>query len=484
MSHPARPRPLPGDAVERALDRAAGSRTIPGNRLRLLFDGPEAFAAMEELIGSASRWIHFDNYIIRDDATGLRFARALAARAREGIAVRVSTDWLGSLGTGRRYWRDLGASGATVRQFNGPRPFDLPSLLSRNHRKVVVVDGTRAIIGGLCIGDEWAGDPARGRLPWRDTAALVEGPAAAALDGAFARTWAASGAPLPAAELAGDVASMGDARVRVLAGEPARERAYRVTELLIAAAADRVWITDAYLVAPRRLFRYLVDAARDGVDVRLLVPGSSDLPLVRNLTRFGYRDLLRAGVRIFEWTGPMLHAKTVVADNLWVRVGSSNLNHSSLVGNYELDLLIESDEMADQMEARFRRDLEASAEVLTRAVRAPRQIGRLLPAALEIEKGDRTGGGGRGDEPRPAHRKGIRERGGRSVLAMRTLVASARLAIFGPIALILATLGILFLLVPALMALIFGLFSLWLALVSGAEAIRRRSEPGVRGEQG
>lgn len=472
MTAGARLHPLPGDAVERALDRAAGGRPIPGNRVEPLYDGPETFAVMLELIASASRWIHFDNYIFRDDATGRRFADALAARAAAGVAVRVMSDWVGSLGTGRRFWRELQGRGVSVRLFNRPRILDFPSLLSRNHRKVVVADGARAIIGGLCIGNEWAGDSARGRLPWRDTAVLVEGPAAAAVDRAFANAWQVMGDPIDPGEFAGTVDARGPAAVRVLAGEPVRERAYRVTELLLASAAERVWITDAYLVAPRRLYRYLIDAAREGVDVRLLVPGSSDLPMIRNLTRFGYRDLLRAGVRIFEWAGPMLHAKTVVADNRWVRVGSSNLNHSSLFGNYELDLLIDDVALADRMDGQFRRDLDRSAEVQIRPVRVPRRLQRVLPTALRIEAPDQP----------VAHRKGLRERRGRSVLAVRTLVAGARLAIFGPVSVILAGLGALFFLFPGVMSAILGVLTAWLAVVAGAEALRRRSE--TRGSGG
>ena len=200
--------------------------------------------------------------------------------------------------------------------------------------------------------------------------------------------------------------------------------------------------------------------------MRLLVPGSSDLPLVRNLTRLGYRDLLRGGVRIFEWTGPMLHAKTVVADGRWVRVGSSNLNHSSLLKNYELDVLVEDEDLAAQMEAQFRRDINQSAEVSARAVRGPQRLGRVLPVALDIH------------EPRGVlrHRRTVRERRGRSMLALRTLLAGARRAVFGPLSLLLALLGVLFLLIPTVMATLFGVLSIWLAAVSGAEALRRRRE--------
>lgn len=465
MSPGGRPHPLAADAVERAFDRATGSRPIPGNRVGLLFDGPAAFEAMLGLIGGAERWIHFDNYIFRSDQTGFRFAEALAARARAGVKVRVSVDWLGSFGTKRTLWQLLESAGVSIHFFHRPGLLDLPSYLSRNHRKLVVADGRRAVLGGFCIGDEWAGDPARGRLPWRDTAIAVDGPAAAALDRAFARTWAIGAPRLPDDELASEVETCGSAFVRVLAGEPAIERAYRVTELLLATAAERVWVTDAYLVAPRRLYRYLVDAATEGVDVRLLVPGTSDIPLVRNLTRFGYRDLIRAGVRIYEWNGPMLHAKTVVADGRWVRIGSSNLNHSSLVSNYELDVLVDAPDLAGLMEAQFRRDLDQSAEVSTRPIRAPRRLQGVLPPALSIAAGIRA-----------RHARGVRERGSRSVLALRTLVAGARLALFGPLAIGFGVIGVLFLVLPGPMAITFGVASTWLAIVAGAEALRRRRD--------
>ena len=471
MTPGGRPHPLAADAVERAFDRATGSRPIPGNRVSLLFDGPAAFEAMLALIAGAERWIHFDNYIFRSDRTGIRFAEALAERARSGVKVRVSVDWLGSFGTKRKLWQLLESAGVSIHFFHRPGLLDLPSYLSRNHRKLVVADGRRAVLGGMCIGDEWAGDPDRGRLPWRDTAIAVDGPAAAALDRAFARTWAIGAGRLPDEEFASDVDARGSAFVRVLAGEPATERAYRVSELLLATAAERVWVTDAYLVAPRRLYRYLVDAASEGVDVRLLVPGTSDVPLVRNLTRFGYRDLIRAGVRIYEWSGPMLHAKTVVADSRWVRVGSSNLNHSSLVSNYELDVLVDAPDLAGEMEAQFRRDLDHSAEVTTRPIRAPRRLRTALPPALAIPAPGHPGS---------HHTRGVRERRGRSVLAMRTLVAGARLALFGPLAVGLAVIGLLFFALPGIMAVTFGSVSIWLAFVAGAEALRRRRDNADR----
>src|SRR6185503_17703193 len=155
-----------------------------------------------------------------------------------------------------------------------------------------------------------------------------------------------------------------DSAIRILAGEPGGMRASRATDLLLAGASERVWITDAYLIAPREIYQSLLDAARSGVDVRLLVPGTSDLTHLQNLTRIGYRDLLEAGVRIFEWRGPMLHAKTMVADGRWTRIGSTNLNFASLLANYEMDVIIDDPRLGQSMEARFRHDLDYCVEIL------------------------------------------------------------------------------------------------------------------------
>ncbi|MGH7672658.1 MAG: phospholipase D-like domain-containing protein, partial [Gemmatimonadales bacterium] len=188
------------ERLSRALDRASGARPIPGNALRHLPDSARSLDAMLDLVAGARHTVHFENYIIRDDRTGHRFAGAFADRARAGVRVRVLYDALGSRGTGGRFWRELRRAGVDVRAFRPiwtSGPFEV---FSRDHRKLVVADGREAMLGGLCIGDEWAGDPARGRLPWRDTMVTVCGPAVAALDGSFARVWAEAGAPLPGHE--------------------------------------------------------------------------------------------------------------------------------------------------------------------------------------------------------------------------------------------------------------------------------------------
>jgi cardiolipin synthase len=400
----------------------------------------DALGAMLDLINGAERWVHFENYIIRSDETGWRFAEACSAAARRGVRVRVLYDWLGSSGTSRHYWRTLRAAGVDVRSFNPPRVLDVLANLTRDHRKLVVADGARAVVGGMCIGNEWAGDALRDVRPWRDTAVEIAGPAAAALDQSFATLWGHARGTLPPEELATDVQASGEAAVQVVTGVPGRGRVFRMLELLAAGCAERLWITDAYLVAPRRLSRVFIDAAREAVDVRLLVPGSSDIPVVRNLTRIGYRNLLRAGVRIYEWNGPMLHAKSLVVDSRWVRIGSSNLNASSLLGNYELDVFIDGSDLAEEVEQRFRRDIARSTEIRRLLPHRTSRLSDVLP-----------------------------------VIALRTVAAGARRSIFGPISLGLVLAGAVFLILPHVSAYLFGVVLLWLAIGAGYEAFRRRT---------
>lgn len=461
-------RPIPAEhSIACAINRAAGGRPVPGNQVQLLIDGPNTYRAMLEAIAGAQRWVHFENYIIRSDAAGWRFAELLASRAREGIHVRVLYDWFGSIATARSFWGYLRKAGVEVRAFHPPQLLNVVANISRNHRKLVVADGSRAVVGGLCIGCEWTGESHAGGQPWRDTAVDIRGPAAAVLDQTFAAAWEITGSKVPADEIAGVVEPAGSADVRVISGEPGRERAYRVIELLTVGSVERLWITDAYLVAPPRLFQALCDAGKDGADVRLLVPGSSDLPLIRNLSRIGYRDLLRSGVRIYEWDGPMLHAKTIICDDRWVRVGSSNLNTSSLLGNYELDVLIEDPHLAGAMAAQFRRDVSRSREVASRPARGPRRISQALPAVLTYQDPEVA--------PAVYHRSG-RETRQRAVLALRAIASHARRSVFGPISALFIALGLLFVAVPRESAYVVAALCAWFALGAGREAFRRRAD--------
>ncbi|HEY3935470.1 MAG TPA: phospholipase D-like domain-containing protein [Gemmatimonadales bacterium] len=433
-------------ALQRAFGRAAGSPIIAGNRVDLLIDGTAAYPVMLALIGTARRRIHLENYIIRDDAAGKEFAERLIDRARAGVRIRLMFDWVGSFSTGHRYWRALRQAGVDVRAF-GPLSLADPLLLfARDHRKVLVVDGEHAVAGGLCIGDEWTGNPSRGRLPWRDTAIALHGPAARELDRSFARAWTFNGgtAPDDGSELDGSPVLSGDTQVRVVATEPGRERGYRIIDLLLGVSASRIWVTEAYLSAPQRMYQAFKDAARDGADVRLLLPGSSDIRAVRNLSRIGYRGLLRAGVRIWEWNGPMLHAKTIVADGLWARIGSSNLNPSSLLANWEVDLFVYHAALAGEMEQQFLADLARSSEVLLRPRRIATMMGREVFPALARQAPSEAALSG--------HSRSFRERRTRAIILLGSVVQGARAAIFGPLALLLLVAAALFALFPRPMA--------------------------------
>jgi cardiolipin synthase A/B len=357
-----------GRHAERAMLRASDAPLIRGNSARLLIDGTEAFPRWLERIRGARSWIHLENYILRDDTAGRLFRDALADRAAAGVRVRLLYDWMGCWATPRSYWRPLRSAGAEVRAF-APPSFRFPlDFFRRDHRKVLAVDGEYASIAGMCIGDEWAGDPRAGVPPWRDTGVEFRGPAVGVIDRAFAHTWRQAGPPLPPDEVP-DPASIpraGDVAVRVVEGEPGRSRIYRLSQLVAVGAERRLWITDPYFVAPPAMNEALAAAARDGVDVRILVPAFNNWPIVGGMSRAGYRYLLQAGVRIFEWEGPMIHAKSAVVDGAWSRIGSSNLNLASLVGNWELDVVLLDRGFAEEVETLFLRDLASSVEVTLR----------------------------------------------------------------------------------------------------------------------
>lgn len=358
--------------------RTAGAPLVPGNRVRLLKDAGENYPAWLDAIGSARRTVYFESYIIHDDDVGRRFADLLAEKARAGVRVRVIYDWMGALGAASRgLWRPLREAGVEVRCFNPPR-LDSPfGWLSRDHRKMIAVDSRVGFVTGLCVGRRWVGCPERGIDPWRDTGVEVQGPAVGEIERAFAQAWAATGEPIPKAERPGAAspAPAGDVAIRVVATMPSTAGLYRLDQLVAATARRSIWLTDAYFVGTMSYVQALRAAAMDTVDVRLLVPHASDLVLVSALSRVGYRPLLEAGVRVFEWNGPMLHAKTAVADGRWARVGSSNLNLASWIGNWELDVVVEDEPFARAMEEMYLDDLARATEITLGARRRVRPAG-------------------------------------------------------------------------------------------------------------
>lgn len=368
--------PSPGGEFPRfqwdQLERATGSPTHTGNQVRLQFEGSITFEAWIEAIDRAQRFVYFENYAVRDDRVGRAFRDALINKARQGVPVCVVYDWLGCWATPRAYWKPMRDAGVLIRAFNPPSLAlgDPLGVLQRDHRKLVVVDGEVAFVGGFCVGEEWTGGATK--APWRDTGLEVRGPAAHAAALAFERLWGEMGEPSVLSATVPLPRPSGSGPVWIIEGEPGKARVYRTLHLTAAMARERIWITDAYFVAPRSVSEALAAAAQQGVDVRILVPAHNNWPWVRSISRGGYRFLLENGVRIFEWQGPMMHAKTSVADGVWSRVGSSNLNSASLMGNWEIDVGVLDEGLASQLEGLFLADLASSREIVLPARTAPR----------------------------------------------------------------------------------------------------------------
>ncbi len=377
--------------IDRRIRRVTGAPLRTGNQLRLLQNGSETYDDWFAAIGQAQHWIHVENYIFRNDTIGTRFADVLAERAAAGVAVRVLVDWYGSMDVPYAFWHSMRGAGVDVRIVNPPRLSVPLKVFQRDHRKVLGVDGTYASAGGVCIADQWLARSPETGLPYRDTAVSVRGPAVADIERAFADVWDHFGAPLPADERPSitTIGPAGDNDVRVIIQEPGKMRILRVLELLTADVKQRLWIADAYFLASSSLLQSMMSAAQDGIDVRVLLPATNDLPVVGALSRTGYRQLLESGVRIWEYAGLMMHAKTTIADGVWARVGSTNLNITGLVTNWELDVVAEDPDFGAQMEAMFETDL-ANAREIRLARRGHRQKAqperRLSPAEREARR--------------------------------------------------------------------------------------------------
>lgn len=351
---------------EEAFSRIAEAPLIRNNGVHLLKNAAENYPAWLEAIEGAEETIHFESFIIHEDAQGRLFADALIKKAKEGVRVRVIYDWVGGFGkTSRRFWQHLRAGGVEVRCYN-PFSFARPlAWISRDHRKVLTVDGEVAFVTGLCVGQMWVGEPEKNIEPWRDTGIELRGKAVAEVDRAFADIWNDLGSAIPVSQIAREkkLKDAGDLSVRVVATKPGHARIYRLDQMVAALSQETLWLTDAYFAGTNAYIETLRSASMDGVDVRILVPATTDIPVMRAISRSGYRGLLEAGVRIYEWNGTMLHAKTAVVDGFWSRVGSTNLNIASWLTNCELDVLIEDKDFGRQMQEMYLADLENATEI-------------------------------------------------------------------------------------------------------------------------
>lgn len=342
------------------LEREVGVPVREGNDLALISNGT-IFDALDEEIRSARETIHISEFMwMGTGDPSERIGRAILAR-RRGVACRILIDWFGSLRFDPDLERRLLADGVDLR-----RHTPLPDPFRVNHRRIWVFDGRRAYVGGFGVWRSWLGD---GRRPeaWRDTAARVRGPIVGDLQRAFDHSWQnEGGAPLPAGAYP-RLRGGGRVRAAVVASSPAWARttkAARMWYALIASARRRLWVSNSYFVPDRSLQNLLVARARDGVDVRVLAPGPHhDIALVLAGQRRTYGRLLAGGVRIFEYGASMMHAKTLVVDDVAV-VGSTNMDSQSMSFLWEASVVALSPRLAAQLGDRFLEDLSRSREIL------------------------------------------------------------------------------------------------------------------------
>ncbi len=331
-----------------------------GNRFELLVDGPAFFPPMLAAIAQARETVLLEVYLFESGAVANRFIDALSAAAARGVAVYLLLDDFGCLALSRRDRQRLRDAGIHLTYYNPLRFTGVRHNLFRNHRKLLVVDGSLAFVGGMGLTDAFA--PAEGQ-PWHDTAVRIEGPVVADWQLSFARTWnlwSRHALTLPTA--LHRQAGLQVGRVAISAGLQRTEIKGALLKR-VRAAERRVWIATAYFIPARRLRRALRQAARSGVDVRLLLAGPyTDHPAVRHAGRRFYGHLLRAGVRIYEYQPRFLHAKVQLCDN-WVSIGSSNVDRWNFRWNLEANQEIADAGFAAGVQALFEKDFEESLEI-------------------------------------------------------------------------------------------------------------------------
>jgi cardiolipin synthase len=346
-----------------------GSPMSEGNLVTILKNGIEIFPAMLSAIRDAKRTINLEFYIYWDGEIGRKFAEALAEKARAGVAVKVILDAVGSAQMSRSLVNFMARNGVDIEWYHPLRWYTLSTLNHRTHRKLLVVDGRIGFSGGVGIADDWLGD-ADSKNHWRDTMARVEGPVVTQMQSAFMDNWVKSrGELLTGLDYFPPLAPIGPHLTQVLKSSPSEGSS--TVKLLyiisIVSAVKSIYISNAYFVPDADTTRALEGAVRRGVDVRVIVPGEfTDVPIVRQASRWHYELLLRRGIRIFEYQPTMMHAKTMVVDGAWTTIGSSNFDDRSFRLNDEVNINVYNDDIAAQMEAMFHADLARCEEVTLR----------------------------------------------------------------------------------------------------------------------
>jgi cardiolipin synthase len=347
-----------------------------GNRVSVLIDGPQTYSAIEDALRAARQDIHIETFIFGAGEVGQRFADLLAQKRKEGVEVRVLYDSLGSRDTPRQFFDGLRSRDVDVREFRPLNPVKTPEvwkLHNRDHRKIIVVDGQVGFTGGINIDSTYASasstkpGPERGLQDgWRDTHIRIQGPAVRQLQALFAESWQKAG---PHADFGEkyfpEIAPSGDNLVTIVANDSeSGDRSLYATYLAaFSHSTKRLWITHAYFAPNEELLTAMTDAAKRGVDVRLIVPSFTDSSVVLNATKATFTSLLQAGVKIYELKDALLHAKSVVIDGTVCIIGSSNLDERSFLHNDEVNAIIISRETAQRMEQVFQKDQQTAKPV-------------------------------------------------------------------------------------------------------------------------
>jgi cardiolipin synthase A/B len=350
-----------------------------GNRVVVHTDGPAFYPAMLETIRGATHSVHMECYIFRDGRVGRQFIDALCERAAAGVRVSLVIDAIGSLSFWGRPVRRLRKAGCRIESYQSLKWYSLARLNNRTHRELVIVDGRIAYLGGAGVADWWGeptGKHGRRTRPWRDTMARVEGPVVAALQGIAAENWLeCCGEILTGPDYFPHIEAAGDTTAFVIKSSPSdRATASRVTfQLLMEGADQHVRISTPYFLPDRALRRALVEMRRRGVEVSIIVPGRfTDQQWVRLASRRMWGELLRAGVRLYEYQPAMMHAKILIVDGIWAVIGTTNIDNRSFEHNDEVNLAMRNPALAARLLEDFTRDIAASEEItLERWTRRP-----------------------------------------------------------------------------------------------------------------
>ena len=369
----------PSDVLTRhlALEQAlSDSPLLAGNKVELLIDGPSTYRAMFAAIEAARDHINMETYILEDDEVGKRFAAALIAKQQQGVQVNLIHDGVGTLATPAEFFTRLSDAGVKVLEFNPVNPLTAKAgwdVNQRDHRKLLIVDGKTAFLGGINISSVYSsGSFSRGAKSapggpgWRDTDLQIDGPVVAEFQKLFLDTWAGQqGEPLPARTYFPTLAPQGKEVVHAIGSSPDDPYSLIYATLISAldAAQREVLLTNAYFVPDPQLRTALKAAVARGVDVKLVLPARTDSALVFHAGRSYYDELLSAGVRLFERRDVVLHAKTALIDGVWSTVGSTNLDWRSFLHNQELNAVVLGAEFGQRMRASFDVDLAQSDEV-------------------------------------------------------------------------------------------------------------------------